>query len=119
MGAHLGITGPRVGVPLFCGWSQVHLSSLGKPPAYPGQADSSGHLVGHVLPVDMAHPGAGDVLHAASTHPHLWVRSQRCYFCLQFTASSKASVPSGIHGKHPLGWCTKAPIKPPLAEPEM
>lgn len=43
----------------------------GKPPPYPGQADSSGNLVGDILPVDMAHPGAGDVLHAAPTHPHL------------------------------------------------
>lgn len=43
----------------------------GKPPPYPGQADSSGDLVGYVLPVDMTHPGAGDVLHAAPTHPHL------------------------------------------------
>lgn len=48
-----------------------------KPPAYPGQADSGGDFVGHILPVDMAHPGAGDVLHAAPTHPHLQGERER------------------------------------------
>lgn len=43
----------------------------GKLPPYPGQADSGRDLVGHILPVDVAHSGAGDVLHAAPTHPHL------------------------------------------------
>lgn len=38
---------------------------------HPGQADATGDLVGDVLPVDVTHPGAGDVLHEAAAHPHL------------------------------------------------
>lgn len=35
------------------------------------QADPSRDLVGDVLPIDVSYPGARDVLHATTTHPHL------------------------------------------------
>lgn len=38
---------------------------------HPGQADPSRNLVGDVLPVDVSHARAGNVLHAAAAHPHL------------------------------------------------
>lgn len=38
---------------------------------YLRQADPAGHLVGDVLPVDVSHPGAGDVFHPPAAHPHL------------------------------------------------
>ena len=38
---------------------------------YPGQADSSWDLIRNVLPVDVTHSGAGDVLHQTPAHPHL------------------------------------------------
>lgn len=61
----------------LCSAKPTPFPSPRKPPAYPGQADSSRDLVGYILPVDMAHPGAGDVLHAAPTHPDLRVRTER------------------------------------------
>lgn len=73
--SHLGITWPGVPDASGCLCSadgrRPTPSPPGKTAAYPGQADSSRDLVRYILPVDMAHPGAGDVLHAASTHPHL------------------------------------------------
>lgn len=44
---------------------------------HPGQAHPTGDFVGDVLPVDVSYPGAGGVLHAAATHPHLQRRRER------------------------------------------
>lgn len=44
---------------------------------YLGQADPTGDLVWDVLPVDVSHSGAGDVLHEAAAHPHLWRRGRK------------------------------------------
>lgn len=41
------------------------------PQTHLGQADPAGNFVGDVLPVDVSYPGAGDVLHATTTHPDL------------------------------------------------
>lgn len=49
---------------------------------YLGKADSPRDLVGDVLPVDVSHPGAGDVLHNATTHPYLWRRRGRGNCCV-------------------------------------
>lgn len=45
--------------------------------SYLRQADPTGDFVGDVLPVDVSYPGAGGVLHAAATHPHLQRRRER------------------------------------------
>lgn len=44
---------------------------------HPSQADPTGDLVGDILPVDVTHPGARDVLHTPATHPHLWSETAR------------------------------------------
>lgn len=44
---------------------------------HPRQADPTGNFVGDVLPVDVSHPGARDVLHPTTTHPHLQKERER------------------------------------------
>lgn len=42
------------------------------------QADPAGNLIGNIFSVDMPHPGARDVLHPTTTHPHLQKHASEC-----------------------------------------
>lgn len=43
----------------------------------PRQSDATGELVENTLAVDVSYPGASDVLHATTRHPHLQRESKR------------------------------------------
>lgn len=44
----------------------------------PPQSDATRELVENTLPVDVSYPGASDVLHAITRHPHLQREGKRC-----------------------------------------
>ena len=44
---------------------------------YLRQADPTRDLVGNVLPIDVSYPGARDVLHPTTAHPHLQRHTER------------------------------------------